>query len=390
MLDASRKVALREVIANELTSAIFGKSPGFIERQERLFPVYRNTVLPVLHLENNRGESTNLTGQIHYKFNVPKRQENQKVSKSTVGVNRVKPSPFETFVFLLLEEEKVKFSPHMKLLRRFRSADVAYSIQSDGVMKILSENDLVVNAREEILYRNSLPDTLRNSSEANCTTLISASKNGPFFRYRIVRSDGTNLTENDQQIIRGIADGISKSGIKRALVVPQLYANGYRLQFTEITKQELSITLAMMDSFAPKIFAEMLVEHYRSNLIVSLRELVFRVVKGHAIPELLALGRNDNEVIHSLLYKVRCILLHFASSATTDRVWNGKDKTEGGVLVVKKGESVVHLERCTRDTVGDYLVKNTCFEAPVFHLFELHEDADELYLDLPLLVRFIG
>jgi hypothetical protein len=296
------------------------------------------------------------------------------VSKSTVGVNRVKPNPFETFVFLL---------------RCFRSADVAYSIQSDGVMKILSENDLIVNAREEILFRSSLLETPKNSSKADSATLISASQNGSFFRYRIVRSDGTNLMGNDQQIVRDIADGISKSGTKRALVVQQLYANGFRLQFTEITKQELSISLARMDSFAPKIFAELLVEHYRSNLTVSLRELVIRVAKGRAIPELLALGRNDNEVIHSLLYKVRCILLHFASSATTDCVWDGKDKTEGGVLIVKKGESVVHLERCTRDTVGDYLVKNTCFEAPAFHTFELQEEPDGLYLDLPLLVRFI-
>jgi hypothetical protein len=338
---------------------------------------------------SNRGESADLTSQIHYKFNVPKRQENQKVSKSTVGVNRVKPTPFETFVFLLLEEEKRKFSPHMKLLRRFRSADVAYSIQSDGVMKILSENDLVVNGQDEILYHNSLLKTLRNSTKADSTTLISASQNSPFFRYRIVRSDGTNLMGHDQQIVRDIADGISKSGTKRALVMQQLYANGFRLQFTEITKQKLSISLARMDSFAPKIFAELLVEHYRSNLTVSLRELVIRVAKGHAIPELLALGRNDNEVIHSLLYKVRCILLHFASSATTDHIWDGKDKTEGGVLIVKKGESVVLLERCTRDTVGDYLVKNTCLETSAFHTFELHEDADELYLDLPLLVRFI-
>jgi hypothetical protein len=256
-------------------------------------------------------------------------------------------------------------------------------------MKILSEKDLVVNAREEILYRSSLLETLRNSRKTNSSTLISASKNGPFFRYRIVRSDGSNLTENDQQIVQNITEGISKRGTKRALVVQQLYAKGFRLQFTDITQQELSISLARMDSFAPKIFAELLVEHYRSNLTVSLRELVIRVAKERAIPELLALGRNDNEVIHSLLYKVRCILLHFTSSATTDCVWDGKDKTEGGVLVVKKGESVVLLERCTRDTVGDYLVKNTCFEAPAFHLFELHEEADELYLDLPLLVRFI-
>jgi hypothetical protein len=277
----------------------------------------------------------------------------------------------------------------MKLLRSFRSADVAYSIQSDGVVKILSQNDLVVNGQDEILYHNSLSDTLRNSSKTNSTTLISASQNGPFFRYRIVRSNGTNLTENDRQIVRDIADDINKSGTKRALVVPQLYANGYRLQFTEITKQELSITLAMMDSFAPKIFSELLVEHYRNNLTVSLRELVIRVAKGRAIPELLALGRNDNEVIHSLLYKVRCILLHFASSATTDCVWDGKDKTEGGVLIVKKGESVVHLERCTRDTIGDYLVKNTCLETSAFHTFELQEEPDGLYLDLPLLVRFI-
>jgi type II restriction enzyme len=376
------------------------------------------------------------------------------VTKPDRTLNKGESSEFYSFVYILANQEVPLVDKELvpigndtvRFLRLYRSDNNVYTVLNDGSVRVVSENDSSVVSREDLqemadrllleikgnrkisadcpavtdimgmLKTTQISAKGQDKSDftaevitpgavtchalgfsvksqmGNSATLINANKLGSQFQYKIVKEHGYPLTEADKETVRAIAAEASQSKQKQKLTVQRLYANGFRLQFVKTTALELSITLAMMDSLAPKIIAEMLVEHYRSEGSVPLRELVLRVVKEHALPELPTLGRNDDEISASLMYKVKHILLNFSTGATVSHVWDGKDRASGGFLVVKKNGEVVCLELYTRDTIGEYLVRNTRFETPSSHRHpsgDVREDKDGLYFDLQLQVRFI-
>ena len=90
--------------------------------------------------------------------------------------------------------------------------------------------------------------------------------------------------------------------------------------------------------------------------------------------------------------RMREILVCFLSSATVGTLWDGREITKGGMIVVTKLGDVVCLELASRDELGKYLVRNCTLESPSTTKMDwghVIERDGRLFVRMHLNVRFV-
>lgn len=221
------------------------------------------------------------------------------------------------------------------------------------------------------------------SNLGSASTLINANKESSAFRFELIK-EGKSPTEEEAKDLNA-----SPNALKKAI------AQGWSLKFVKACGKALNYNLRLMDSLGPEIIASLLLErYYGKTASLPITDLIARISEDSRCklyPAVASFGETPEERKAVLEFKVRNILLGFATGATVGIRWDGRDDANGGFIVVKKNGEIVCLELFTREAVGRYLLDWTFFEEPSRkrhgHNKVLLEDGRG-YIDLQLQVRF--
>lgn len=221
------------------------------------------------------------------------------------------------------------------------------------------------------------------SNLGSASTLINANKESSAFRFQLTK-DGRTPSQEEIDALN-----TAKNPTKQAIV------EGYSFCFVRTLGKPLNYNLRLMDSLGPEIIASLLVErYYGKNASLPITELIGRIcqsVRCREYPVIAGFGDTADERRAVLEFKIRNILLGFATGATVGIRWDGRDDANGGFIVVKKSGEVVCLELFTREAIGRYLLDWTFFDDPSRkrhgHNRVLLSEG-RAYIDLQLQVRF--
>lgn len=221
------------------------------------------------------------------------------------------------------------------------------------------------------------------SNLGSASTLINANKESSAFRFELIKEDKSPTEEEAKDL------NASPNALREAI------DQGWTLKFVKACGKALNYNLRLMDSLGPEIIASLLLERYYGKTaslpITRLIERISQDERSRLYPAVESFGETPEERKAVLEFKVRNILLGFATGATVGIRWDGRDDANGGFIVVKKNGEIVCLELFTREAVGRYLLDWTFFEEPSRkrhgHNKVLIEDGRG-YIDLQLQVRF--
>lgn len=97
----------------------------------------------------------------------------------------------------------------------------------------------------------------------------------------------------------------------------------------------------------------------------------------------------DGELIS---YKVKALLLDIALGMVPKKPWDGRQKADGGYIVVKDTGALVCFHVYNFGAFSDYLLGSTMFDTPSTNRHEfgfLYEEGGHLYFDVNCQIRFV-
>ena len=225
-------------------------------------------------------------------------------------------------------------------------------------------------------------------------TLINASKDSSYFEFEVLKN-GAPLSVADKGA--ALAAG-TKPGLE---TLRGLLAKGFELRFYACP-DTLRQNLAFMDFHGARFLASVLLEFLTSaklgearskktfwHILQSLAERVF--TEGTA-NEWWGIAKTPETLYAIFERRMREILVCFLSSATVGTLWDGREITKGGMIVVTKLGDVVCLELASRDELGKYLVRNCTLESPSTTRMDgghVIERDGRLFVRMHLNVRFV-
>ncbi len=156
-----------------------------------------------------------------------------------------------------------------------------------------------------------------------------------------------------------------------------------QIQFEKISNEIFECNLTLIDSFLPKIMAELVLHSYLNN-INSIAELTQILEKENP------LGYNYTNSQHFYEYKLKRFLEELANGMLPNKVWDGKCEANEGYLFIKENGDIVCYHIYNKNIFEDYLFFNTKLEtaSSTRHEFRtIYEENGELYIKLNLQVR---
>lgn len=141
----------------------------------------------------------------------------------------------------------------------------------------------------------------------------------------------------------------------------------------------------MIDSFLPRIIAEILLKYYSSSKSKT-SDLVSHISETNP----LGFNLENNHPFYT--YKIKRFLTDIALGMMPSRVWTGELDATGGYLVVKENGDILCYHIYNRNEFEDYLLNNTKLETASSskHDFgSIYEIDGVCYFNLNLQIRFI-
>ena len=217
-------------------------------------------------------------------------------------------------------------------------------------------------------------------------TLINASEENSAFRFEVLRNGKEFSSQEVKELVSLSMDEASK----------EIRQGNVELKFSRALGANLDYNLRLIDTFGPELVASLLCESFTQEIPLSTNlakiiDMICENDRASKYPVIQGLGATKKDRVSMLSFKLKSILLAFATGATVSTKWDGKDDATGGFLVVTKEGKVVCLELFTRNAIGDYLLDWTRFERPSrtrHHYGMFVEGNGKVYFDLQLQVRF--
>ncbi len=156
------------------------------------------------------------------------------------------------------------------------------------------------------------------------------------------------------------------------------------IKFIEAENPIFENNLLLIDSFLPKIIADLLIQFFSTKL-TSISELTQIInIKNPA--------KYDLSYNHDFYnYKIKHLLTDIALGLMPTKVWTGKCDATGGYLVVKEDGEIVAYHLYNKNEFEDYLFYNTRLEtaSTTRHEFgSIYLDDDKQLIKLNLQIRF--
>lgn len=167
--------------------------------------------------------------------------------------------------------------------------------------------------------------------------------------------------------------------------IKDIMKNDCQLVFKEIGNSTFRNNLKLVDSFLPKILAEMILDYF-STKRKGIKEITEEIAKNNPLGYDVSDGHKFYE------HKMKCFLADVALGMMPAVVWTGEYEANGGYLVVKEDGDVLCYHFYDRNLFVNYLYNNTRFETAdstrnKFGIIEKQEDGS-LIFKLNLQIRF--
>ncbi len=211
----------------------------------------------------------------------------------------------------------------------------------------------------------------------NPSTLLNASKQNTNFRFRVEgfrgNADEINAIEGSSKV-RDRIEAISHAGGS--------------FEFGEAKGEVFARNLLKIDSLMPAILGCLTLANF---MVVKRGKKIVDVIASDELADLLsnlpiAL---DEELIS---YKVKSLLLDIALGMVPKQPWDGRQRADGGYIVVKDTGTLVCFHVYNFGAFSDYLLGSTMFDTPSTNRHEfgfLYEEGKELYFDVNCQIRFV-
>jgi hypothetical protein len=211
----------------------------------------------------------------------------------------------------------------------------------------------------------------------NPSTLLNASRQNTNFRFRVDGFSGDLDEIND-------IGGASKVRDR----IEAISAAGGSFVFDKAKSEVFARNLLKIDSLMPAILGCLTL----ANFMVAKRgKKVSDVVASEELADLLRdlPVHLDAELIS---YKLKALLLDIALGMVPGMPWDGRQKADGGYIVVKETGALVCFHVYNFGAFSDYLLGSTMFDTPSTNRHEfgfLYEDVSKLYFDVNCQIRFV-
>jgi hypothetical protein len=209
------------------------------------------------------------------------------------------------------------------------------------------------------------------------STLLNAGKTTNFL-YKIVGFKGRT---SDIERINAID---SRSKIKDR--IEEIKKLGGEMEFLNLEHSIFKNNLVLIDSFLPKILAEVVKQFFTSNLS-TIKDLTKEITDKNP-------AEYDTKDSHAFYeYKIKRFLTDIALGMMPSKVWGGVYDATGGYLIVKEDGEILCYHIYNRNQFEDYLFQNTKLEtaSSTKHGFgTIYQDGGDYYLNLNLQIRFIS
>lgn len=163
--------------------------------------------------------------------------------------------------------------------------------------------------------------------------------------------------------------------------INKIYSFTDKIQFVCVKDRQFNSNLMIIDSLMPQIWGYMLLKFFKE-----------KASDCSILAE--CLQNNDplqNGIQDFYKYKIKKLLCSSALGMTPGTPWNGRDKANGGYIIVKKDGDVVCYYLYNRDFFEEYLLCNTKLDKPSASRYEygfLYKENNNIFIDLNAQIRF--
>ena len=225
--------------------------------------------------------------------------------------------------------------------------------------------------RMEIEAGFSLKSYLGNSS-----TLLNSSNKNTAFRFGLT---GSKIDTNE------INEISTKSKIKDRLAA--LIDMGVGLEFRTCLGEIFNRNLLKIDSLMPQILGCLTLANYQ---LTKKNKKLIDVIDTKFFAELMSRAPIALD-IELVKYKMRNLLLDIALGMVPKKDWDGKQRADGGYVVVKEAGDLVCFHVYNFGEFSEYLLQNTRFDSPssARHSYgHVYEIEGEQFFDVNCQIRF--
>jgi len=207
-------------------------------------------------------------------------------------------------------------------------------------------------------------------------TLLNSAKNTR------IRCKITGLNRQEMVEINAIDKTVCKSYIvARFKKLVEICEN---IEYDGMKSNIYEDNLIMIDSFLPRIYGEMVLQHYThiDKKIYNCQELIDIVATINPV------GYSRKEMYSHKFKKMLCAS---ALGMTPGKPWDGKDAATGGYIIIKKDGDVLCYHLYNRDFFEEYLFDNVRIDRPDPKKHDygyIYEEGNEMYIDLNNQIRF--
>lgn len=160
--------------------------------------------------------------------------------------------------------------------------------------------------------------------------------------------------------------------------------HGARLRFMKTESETFEANLCLVDSLFSRILSEYVLEYYLGNG-KTVRELTGRINEKNLCGFNIQLQRPYE-------YKMKHFLTAVALGMTASSVWDGREQTTGGYIIVKEDGDVLCYHLYNRNEFREYLFQNTRFDTPSSSRHDfgyIYRENRKFFMKLNFQIRFI-
>ena len=207
-------------------------------------------------------------------------------------------------------------------------------------------------------------------------TLMNSGRNTNI-RYRV---DG--ITKEQASLINSIDATVDREYMVQRIT--KLFEYTSVVSFDKVIDGTFNNNLVLIDSFMPRIFGELVLDHYKN------------ISSGiYDCDKLLDILESEDPLSYASLnmyrYKFRKLVSASALGMTPGRRWGGIESATGGYIIIKRDGDVLCYHLYNRNFFEEYLMNNTRFDRPSATRYDygyLYEENGQFYIDLNVQIRF--
>ena len=150
------------------------------------------------------------------------------------------------------------------------------------------------------------------------------------------------------------------------------------MQFDSLENETFSRNLLFVDTNMENFLAEMLKVYYGENV--------------SNCAEVAEISDSRNLKLENLYsHKLKKFLCAAALGLTPTKIWNGRDESDGGYIIIKKSGEILAYHLYDRDRFENYLLNSTKFDTPSagrYNFGKIYKTGGRYFINLNLQIRF--